>query len=233
MANASRPQNEPRFATETGLAGEVTRIAEPVLEELGYRLVRVQVSGRNGATVQVMAERPDGTITIEDCAVISRNLSPALDAYDPLPGQYHLEVSSPGIDRPLVRPGDFVHWAGFETRIELKQELDGRKRYRGRILGLEAGEIRIEAEIEPGLPLRLIGLPVGLVSTARLVMTDELLRETLRRRAKAGETAQDDPAAEGMELDVGLEESDGAGRRERKPAGAAPDRRRGRTGKID
>ncbi len=98
-ANADR-----RFARETGAARAIADLAEPVLEELGFRLVRVKVSGRDGGTVQIMAERPSGEMTIEDCATISRRLSPVLDAYDPMPGQYRLEVSSPGIDRPLVRP---------------------------------------------------------------------------------------------------------------------------------
>ena len=95
------------------MAAEIAALAEPVLSDLGFRLVRVVVSGRNGATVQIMAERPDGTITVEECAEISRNLSPVLDAHDPITGQYTLEISSPGIDRPLVRPSDFEDWAGL------------------------------------------------------------------------------------------------------------------------
>ena len=112
---------EARFIHETGLAAQLAGLVEPVLEDLGFRLVRVTISGHNGTTVQIMAERPNGTITVEECAEISRNLSPLLDAHDPLPGHYALEVSSPGIDRPLARVSDFATWAGYEAKIELKQ----------------------------------------------------------------------------------------------------------------
>ena len=104
---------------------------------LGFRLVRVTVSGRNGTTVQIMAERPDGTITVEDCADISRQLSPLLDAHDPITGHYTLEISSPGIDRPLARPSDFEAWAGHEAKIEMKELVAGRKRFRGVLKGLD------------------------------------------------------------------------------------------------
>ena len=118
MSSASANEDR-RFARETGPARAIADLAEPVLEELGFRLVRVKVSGRDGGTVQIMAERPSGEMSVEDCATISRRLSPVLDAYDPMPGQYRLEVSSPGIDRPLVRPSDFALWAGHEAKIEL------------------------------------------------------------------------------------------------------------------
>ena len=117
--------SDARFIGETGLAAQIAAIAEPVLADLGFRLVRVVLSGRNGSTVQIMAERPDGTITVKECAEISRRLSPVLDAHDPMPGQYTLEVSSPGIDRPLVRPSDFEDWAGYEAKIELKELIGG------------------------------------------------------------------------------------------------------------
>ena len=158
-------------------------MAEPVLADLGFRLVRVVVSGRNGATVQIMAERPDGTITVEECAEISRHLSPVLDVHDPIPGQYTLEVSSPGIDRPLVRPSDFEDWAGYEAKIELKELISGRKRFRGVLEGVEGEEVRIEVELDQ-LGRQVIGLPIGLIAEARLVLTDELIRETLRRTKK-------------------------------------------------
>jgi ribosome maturation factor RimP len=115
-----------RFVRETGTARVIADLAEPVLGELGFRLVRVKVSGRDGGTVQIMAERPGGEMSVEDCATISRRLSPVLDAYDPMPGHYRLEVSSPGIDRPLVRPSDFALWAGHEAKVELTELFDGR-----------------------------------------------------------------------------------------------------------
>jgi ribosome maturation factor RimP len=183
--------SDARFMSETGLAAEIAALVEPVLGELGFRLVRIVVSGRNGATLQVMAERPDGTITIEECAEISRRLSPVLDVQDPIRGPYTLEVSSPGIDRPLVRPSDFEDWAGYEAKIELKEPLAGRKRFRGMLEGVEGEEVRIEVEIDQ-LGRQVVGLPIRLVGEARLVLTDELIREALRR-AKKGD--KDQPAA--------------------------------------
>ena len=172
--------SDARFVGETGLAAEIAGLAEPVLADLGFRLVRVVVSGRNGATVQIMAERPEGTITVEECAEISRRLSPVLDVRDPMKGQYTLEVSSPGIDRPLVRPSDFDAWAGYEAKIEMKELISGRKRFRGVLEGIEGEEVRIEVELDQ-LGRQIIGLPLGLIGEARLVLTDELIRETLRR----------------------------------------------------
>jgi ribosome maturation factor RimP len=163
-ANADR-----RFARETGPARTIADLAEPVLEELGFRLVRVKVSGRDGGTVQIMAERPSGEMTVEDCAIISRRLSPVLDAYDPMPGQYRLEVSSPGIDRPLVRPSDFALWAGHEVKIELKELVDGRKRFRGVIEGVEDDEVRLRMELDGKAEPVTIGLPFSLIGEAKLV----------------------------------------------------------------
>ena len=185
--------SDARFIGETGLAAEIAALAEPVLAELGFRLVRVVVSGRNGVTVQIMAERPEGTITVEECAEISRRLSPVLDVHDPIRGQYTLEVSSPGIDRPLVRPSDFEAWAGYEAKVEMKEPISGRKRFRGVLEGIEGGEVRIEVELDQ-LGRQVIGLPLGLIGEARLVLTEELIRETLRR-TKKGDPEQT-PAAD-------------------------------------
>ena len=175
-----------RFIREAGLPARIAAIVEPALEGRGFRLVRVALSGREGKTVQVMAERPDGTMTIEDCETISREISPLLDVHDPIAGAYRLEVSSPGIDRPLVRPSDFEDWAGYEAKIELKEPIDGRKRFRGTLEGFEDGEVRIEIDLgEAGR--QVIGLPVGLVGEAKLVLTDDLIREALRRAKKSNE----------------------------------------------
>jgi ribosome maturation factor RimP len=183
-ATLSSAAQSARFIGETGLAARIAAIAEPVLEDLGFRLVRVVLSGRNGSTVQIMAERPDGMLSVEECAEISRRLSPALDAHDPIAGHYHLEVSSPGIDRPLVRPSDFVDWAGYEAKIELKEVLAGRKRFRGTLAGVESEEVLIEVEGEP--PGReVLRLPIRLIAEARLVLTDELIREALQRAKEA------------------------------------------------
>jgi ribosome maturation factor RimP len=179
--------NDARFIGETGVAAQIAAMAEPVLEELGFRLVRVVLSGRNGSTVQIMAERPDGMLTVEECAEISRRLSPVLDAHDPIEGQYNLEISSPGIDRPLARPSDFAAWAGYEAKIELKDLLAGRKRFRGTLAGLEGDEVRIEVDTEEG-GRQVVGLPIGRIGEARLTLTDALIRETLRRAKEAAKS---------------------------------------------
>ncbi len=184
---------EARFIHETGLAAQLAGLVEPVLNDLGFRLVRVAISGRNGTTVQIMAERPDGTLTVEECAEISRQLSPLLDAHDPVPGQYALEVSSPGIDRPLARLSDFETWAGYAAKIELKEAVSGRKRFRGVLEGVDNGEVRIEVELEQ-LGRRVVGLPVGLIAEARLLLTDDLIRESLRRSKREGLDNADDAA---------------------------------------
>jgi ribosome maturation factor RimP len=186
--------SDARFIGETGLAAQIAAIAEPVLADLGFRLVRVVLSGRNGTTVQIMAERPDGTISVKECADISRRLSPVLDAHDPIQGQYTLELSSPGIDRPLVRPSDFEDWAGYEAKIEMKELIAGRKRFRGTLEGVEGEEVRIEVELDQ-LGRQVIGLPIRLVAEARLVLTDELIREALRRAKKGAKKSDDDQTA--------------------------------------
>ena len=132
---------EPRLIRETGIGARVAQAVEPVIEQLGYRLVRVKVSAQNGCTVQIMAERQDGTMSVEDCETVSRAVSPVLDLEDPVQQAYNLEVSSPGIDRPLVRPGDFVRWSGYEAKIELDRPLDGRKRFRGLLRGTGDDEV--------------------------------------------------------------------------------------------
>ena len=187
--------SDARFIGETGLAADVAALAEPVLIDLGFRLVRVTISGRDGTTVQIMAERPDGTITVEECAEISRNLSPVLDAHDPISGHYALEISSPGIDRPLVRPSDFEDWAGYEAKVELKDGISGRKRFRGVLEGVEDGEVRLKVQLDQ-VGLQVIGLPIGMIAEARLVLTDDLIREALRRSKKemAAEASGEDAA---------------------------------------
>lgn len=192
MQAAAHAPNE-RFLSETGLAATLATLIEPVLDSLGFRLVRVSISGREGKTVQIMAERPDGSMNIEDCEAISRQLSPLLDANDVVAEAYRLEVSSPGIDRPLVRPSDFEDWAGYEAKIELNQLLDGRKRFRGRLDGFEGGEVRIEVDLDQ-IGKTTIGLPVGLILEARLVLTDDLIREALTRAKKQGRTGFSDGA---------------------------------------
>jgi ribosome maturation factor RimP len=172
---------EPRLITEQGMAARVATIAAPVLGELGYRLVRVRVSATSGCTVQIMAERPDGTMTVEDCETASRALSPVFDAEDPIETEYRLELSSPGIDRPLVRLSDFERYAGHEAKIEMAVVFDGRKRFRGTLTGVEgeAAKLRRKDAAE-GEPADIL-LPIPEMVEARLVLTDTLVAESLRR----------------------------------------------------
>lgn len=171
-----------RLIKETGLDARVAEVVRPSIEALGFRLVRVRVSGQNGCTVQVMAERADGTFTIEDCEAVSEAISPALDVDDPVGRAYHLEVSSPGIDRPLVREGDFVRWTGHEARLETAIPVDGRRRFRGQLIGVEEGKVTIRlAE----LGAQKVELPLTEIADARLVLTDELVEESLRAGKKA------------------------------------------------
>ncbi|MEM9220852.1 MAG: ribosome maturation factor RimP [Pseudomonadota bacterium] len=171
------PGADDRIIRESGLDARVAKIVAPILATLDFRLVRVRVSGQNGCTVQVMAERVDGTLTIEDCEAISRVISPALDVDDPIGRAYHLEVSSPGIDRPLVRLGDFSRWAGHEAKLETALPLDGRRRWRGRLLGVEDDKVGVRMS-EMGADT--VWLPVHDLSDARLIMTDALVEESLR-----------------------------------------------------
>ncbi|MEE9139969.1 MAG: ribosome maturation factor RimP [Alphaproteobacteria bacterium] len=157
-------------ARERDLPGRIERVIAPAIEAMGYGIVRVQITGGARSVLQVMAEREDGApVTLDDCATISRTISALLDVEDPIPGAYSLEVSSPGIDRPLVKRGDFARFAGFEAKIETRRPIDGRKRFRGKLLGLSGDAVRIaladgEAEI-----------PYMEICRAKLVLTDELL----------------------------------------------------------
>lgn len=187
-SDQGRPSDE-RFIVESGLAARFSALIEPVVRDMGYRLVRVQVSGRDGQTVQVMAERPDGSMSVDDCEAISRSLSPLLDVHDPVPGSYRLEISSPGIDRPLVRPSDFEDWAGYEARVELREAVNGRKRFRGILEGFVDGEVRIACDIEE-IGRQVLGLPVPLIAEARLILTDKLVRESLQRARKSDTSAK-------------------------------------------
>jgi len=192
VATATQNETEPRLIVEPGLSARVATIAEPVVEQLGYRLVRVKVSAADGCTVQIMVERPDGTMVVEDCETVSRALSPVLDMADPIDKAYRLEVSSPGIDRPLVRKSDFDRYAGHLVKIETEIPIDGRKRFRGLLIGTEGEAARIRQDdkkddTEAGGAAEIL-LPIEEMSEAKLVLTDELVTEALRR-GKAAERA--------------------------------------------
>lgn len=195
-----------RFVREVGVAAEIASTVGPVLHDIGYRLVRVSLSGREGQTLQIMAERPDGTMSANDCERVSKELSPILDVLDPIPDAYRLEISSPGIDRPMVRASDFEAWSGYEAKIELNEPVSGRKRFRGLIDGFEDGEVRVDIEVldDNRKPVReTVGFPIGMIKDARLVMTDELIRESLRRAKKAREArgADDGPMDGSIDID--------------------------------
>lgn len=182
--------HEPRIVTEQGVDARVAAIVEPVIEDLGYRLVRTRISAANGCTLQIMAERPDGTMTVEDCETVSRAVSPALDVEDPINRAYHLEVSSPGIDRPLVRSGDFERWAGHDLKVEMAVMLEGRKRFRGTLLGVENGAARIRIPDTSKGEEDTVALPLENIGEAKLVLTDDLITAALQAE-KAALAARD------------------------------------------
>ena len=192
--------DEPRLVEDSGLSQRVGAIAAEVARDLGYRLVRVKISSGSSATVQIMAERPDGTMAIEDCERLSQALSPVFDVEEPVAQAYRLEISSPGIDRPLVRESDFARAIGHEARVEMAAQIDGRKRFRGRLISVASGpegpsarialtaDDKSESEVE---------LPIRAMAEARLVLTEDLIRAALRREKAAlkerrafGRTAQ-------------------------------------------
>jgi ribosome maturation factor RimP len=175
--------SEPRVIADTGVAARVATICAPALLDLGFRLVRVRVSGNAGCTVQVMAERPDGSMTIEECETASRALSPVLDAADPIDRAYRLEISSPGLDRPLVRRSDFERHAGQLVKIELEAPHQGRRRFRGILVGVEGAGARMRVdETKDGATAESeFVLPFDDMSDAKLVLTDELIAAALRR----------------------------------------------------
>ncbi len=186
--------DEPRLITEPGRAARIAAIAEPVLAELGYRLVRVRISGAAGCTVQIMAERPDGMMAIEDCEAVSRALSPALDVADPIETAYRLEISSAGIDRPLVRRSDFDRYAGHVAHVEMLVPIDGRRRFRGELAGTDGDSVRMHWGDGTDAQQTEILLPIDDIAEAKLVLTDALVAESLRR-GKRGDRDTSTPDA--------------------------------------
>jgi ribosome maturation factor RimP len=191
---AAAADQEPRLVVESGVAARVAAIIEPAIVDLGYRLVRVRVTGQNGCTVQIMAERPDGTMNVEGCEEISQAVSPALDVDDPIQTAYHLEVSSPGIDRPLVRASDFERWAGHLTKIDTSEPVAGRKRFRGVLRGAAGQDALLTRDDAKSEEERDVAIPMRAIAEARLVLTDALITEALRR-GKSG-LPPEMPAAE-------------------------------------
>jgi ribosome maturation factor RimP len=173
-------EHEPRLITETGLDQRLADIIEPVLVGMGFRLVRVRMLNQNGLTMQVMAERNDGTMTVQDCEEVSMAISPVLDVEDPVDKEYHLEVSSPGIDRPMVRKSDFVRWQGHLVKCETSILIDNRKRFRGKIVEAGADGFTLERDQVAYGEEQKVTIPFAALSEAKLILTDDLIRDALR-----------------------------------------------------
>lgn len=172
------------------LQTRIAQLIEPTITDLGYELVRVQLQGSQRQTLQIMAERPDGTMAVHDCERISRALSALMDVEDPIPDAYMLEVSSPGVDRPLTRRKDFVRWAGFDAKVEAAGLIEGRKRFSGHLKGFDEDADQVVMEIE-GEEFRL---PFTAIGKAKLILNDALLAwaEAQQAAAEADEAAQHD-----------------------------------------
>jgi ribosome maturation factor RimP len=181
-----------RLIARSAMDQRLAELLSPVIEDLGFELVRLRLMGGETPTLQIMAERPEGGIEVDDCAAISTAVSATLDVEDPITVAYTLEVSSPGIDRPLTRLKDFETFEGYEVRLETAEMIDGRKRFKGVVAGVEDGEVLIN--IEEGT----VGLSFDLLAEAKLVLTDDLIREMLKARKAAAidETKFDDIEAD-------------------------------------
>ena len=184
--------SDDRIIRETGLDARIAGIVRPVLAASGFRLVRVRLMGQNGLTLQIMAEREDGSMDVEGCEEASRAVSPALDVEDPIDKAYHLEVSSPGIDRPLVRKEDFTAAIGHLAKLETTVAVAERRRFRGRIVGADDESVTIERDQATYGEEPAVRVPFDLIAEAKLILTDDLVREALRRDKELRRAANDD-----------------------------------------
>jgi ribosome maturation factor RimP len=181
--------HEPRLIVETGLDLRIAEIIEPVLTAMDYRLVRVRMLNQNGMTLQIMAERNDGTMDVEGCEAVSVAISPVLDVEDPIDREYHLEVSSPGIDRPMVRKSDFVRWTGHLVKCETSIMIDNRKRFRGKIADVNEEGFTLERDqVAYGEEPR-VTIPFSALSEGKLILTDDLIRDALKADKMAKQQA--------------------------------------------
>ena len=169
---------------KTAIDRRMAEILTPVIEDMGFEVVRIRLMGGKSNTLQIMVERPNGGIEVDECARVSTAVSAVLDVEDPLEDPYALEVSSPGIDRPLTRLKDFENWEGYEARVETTEMIDGRRRFRGLLAGVEGDEVLVN--IEEGGETITVGLHFDWLSDAKLILTDELIRDMLRARKAAG-----------------------------------------------
>jgi len=204
------PNITKRYIRESALEARIAAIVEPVAESLGYDLVRVRVTNENGCTLQIMAENEAGRFTIEDCEALHRDLSPVLDIEDPIDREYHLEISSPGIDRPLVRARDFAAWVGHEAKIELGDLIGGRKRFRGEIVAADETSVSIRLPDAPKTEDPVHVIPFTAIADAKLVLTDRLLEAARKAQEEDPDYDEGDPEIETLYED---EDPDGAAAR--------------------
>lgn len=174
------------LVAKTAMDQRIAEIINPVIEDMGFELVRIRLMGGQTKTLQIMADKPNGGIEVDDCADISTAISAVMDVEDPITDAYTLEVSSPGIDRPLTRLKDFETFEGYEVKLETADMIDGRRRFRGELAGVEGDEVLIN--VEEGT----IGLEIDWLSEAKLILTDDLIKEMLRQRKASGDINQDD-----------------------------------------
>jgi ribosome maturation factor RimP len=190
------------LVAKTAIDRRLADIVGPVIEGMGFELVRIRLMGGKTRTLQIMADKPDGGIDVDDCGQISTAVSLVLDVEDPVEDQYILEVSSPGIDRPLTRLKDFDAWSGWEARVETTELIDGRRRFKGTLQGTEGDEVLIE--IEEGGEMLTVGLRFEWLSDAKLILTEDLITEMLRQRKVSG--AIDETKFDAIEDDTGSDE---------------------------
>lgn len=195
------------LVARTAIDRRIADLIRPLIEGMGFELVRLRYSGGGKPVLQIMAQRPDGSMDVDACGEISVAISALLDVEDPIIEAYTLEVSSPGIDRPLTRMKDFDDWAGHEARLETEELIDGRRRFRGTLAGTEGDEVLITLDRDPDAPT--IGLKFDWLAEARLVLSDDLIRESMRGRRDAGQIDR----AQADEVGSILDEDDDRGRK--------------------
>jgi len=203
---AVETQSDDRIVRESGTDARIAAIVAPVLRTIGFRLVRVRLTSQNGLTLQILAERDDGTMTVEDCEAVSRAVSPVLDVEDPVDKAYHLEISSPGIDRPLVRKSDFQAGIGHLVKLETSMLVGGRKRFRGKIAEVGDDAVLIEREVPADGEEPTARVPFEAVAEARLVLTDDLVRAALRQDKKIRQERKKRRGANAAADETGIEQ---------------------------
>ncbi|WP_315919167.1 ribosome maturation factor RimP [Mesorhizobium sp. SP-1A] len=208
MTETTGETGDDRIIRESGIDARIANIVQPVLKGMGFRLVRVRLSGQNGLTLQIMAEREDGTMTVEDCEEVSRAVSPALDVDDPIEKAYHLEVSSPGIDRPLVRRSDFRDWTGHLVKMETSTLVADRKRFKGRIAEADDEGVLIERDQAVFGEEPRVRVPYDAIAEARLILTDDLIRDALSKDNRARKQAKKRHSEDGAQDETEAEDNE-------------------------